>query len=156
MSIAYPEGECFFKRSALKSKSFSADDQKDFESHMLVEYLWNQPAYFGQNIPQYGHPRGPVSKRFWTGDPFIGYWEQLPVMYGPRYDNIKRYYRHNLCTSEARLRARVSGTTTASAEVGFCTVNPPPLADQIQRLGSWWYQCQRKRRDASGLMSMTL
>lgn len=43
MSIAYPEGEVYFKRSALNhhSSGFDADDKASFYKHGLVETVWN-------------------------------------------------------------------------------------------------------------------
>ena len=43
MSLPYPEGEVFFKRSALKhpSSGFDADSQASFYKHALVETVWN-------------------------------------------------------------------------------------------------------------------
>ncbi|PWI64480.1 hypothetical protein PCL_09635 [Purpureocillium lilacinum] len=51
MAMPYPEGEVFFKRSALKIAkgngehpwSFNPDNAKDFASHILVEYIYNRP-----------------------------------------------------------------------------------------------------------------
>lgn len=42
MSLPYPEGEVYFRRSALNHKSgFDADDQASFYKHGLVETVWN-------------------------------------------------------------------------------------------------------------------
>lgn len=114
MAFAYPEGECFFQRSSLKNSFFSADKAEDFYGYMLVEYLWNQPSEFGTDIYTYKHTRACTSYRTFEGDPFIGYWSQLPICYGPKHDEIKRRLQHDLCSNKDRLRARVNG---ASAEV---------------------------------------
>ncbi len=50
MALAYPEGECFFKRSVLNTSQadgYHADKIEDFYSKMMVEYVWNQEAYHG-------------------------------------------------------------------------------------------------------------
>lgn len=55
MAMPYPEGEVFFKRSALKiakgsgkdSWSFNPDIAKDFASHILIEYIYNRPCGAG-------------------------------------------------------------------------------------------------------------
>lgn len=39
MALSYPEGECFFQRSALSSDDYHADNVKDFYSNMLIEFV---------------------------------------------------------------------------------------------------------------------
>ncbi|KAF9870191.1 hypothetical protein CkaCkLH20_12277 [Colletotrichum karsti] len=42
MASYYPEGECFFVRSSLKyGGNWSADNEEQFYSHVLLEYQWN-------------------------------------------------------------------------------------------------------------------
>ncbi len=50
MALAYPEGECFFKRSVLNTSQadgYHAGKIEDFYSNIVVEYVWNQEAYHG-------------------------------------------------------------------------------------------------------------
>jgi hypothetical protein len=64
MAMPYPEGEAFFERSALKSKSdgrFNAEDPAHFYSTMLVQMVWNVEAHHGSknaraNASPKGHP----------------------------------------------------------------------------------------------------
>lgn len=52
MATAYPEGECFFQRSALSNSQadgYHADDVIDFYSHFFVEFIWNLEAYHGSD-----------------------------------------------------------------------------------------------------------
>lgn len=86
MALAYPEGECFFRRAVLNggnSEGYNADDPKDFASHLMVEYVWNREADHGAkacNSPAgYGHPRSGyriVRGAWW--DTHYGCWTQLP------------------------------------------------------------------------------
>ncbi|KAF5000457.1 hypothetical protein FGRMN_1788 [Fusarium graminum] len=42
MASYYPEGECYFQRSSLTySGGFSAQRERDFYTHVLLEYQWN-------------------------------------------------------------------------------------------------------------------
>ena len=126
MAFAYPEGECFFQRSSLVNSFFSAEKAEHFYGYMLVEYLWNQPAYQG-NSNVYSSYRIKSSKASF-GDPRVGYYDQLPIMYGPAYNDIRRYWQHTLCSSVTRLQARKNG---AAAEVGHCPCisRPTPLTN---------------------------
>ena len=46
MAMPYPEGEVFFKRSALQLKGrFNPEDLKEFTSNILIEYVCNQTVY---------------------------------------------------------------------------------------------------------------
>ncbi|RYP09608.1 hypothetical protein DL765_008382 [Monosporascus sp. GIB2] len=50
MALAYPLGECYFKRTGLNTpqpKGFHASDPEQFFKRMLVEFIWNKPAYHG-------------------------------------------------------------------------------------------------------------
>ena len=143
MAILYPEGECFFKRSALSNKGFSADKPEDFYSNMLVEFIWNQPAFTGPAAWEpHGHPRSyktsvDITTRY-------AWFTQLPFSYGPTYTDIKRRFQHNLCTSPGRLQNRING---AAAEVNLSShiLRPFSPADVLQawfmvmcfRPGSW-------------------
>lgn len=117
MALAYPEGECFFRRSVLNggnSEGYKADDPKDFFSHMLVEYVWNVESDHGAkacNSPAgYGHPRSGykiVRGSWWDTD--YGCWTQLNFNYGPNPGDIKRRIQHNLCTNGNRFRDHEKG-----------------------------------------------
>lgn len=123
MALAYPEGECFFKRSALNAQQqdgYHADNCKDFYSHIMVEYIWNQEAYHGSTdaktyTGKRSHPRSEyrvVNGDWWNTD--YGVWCNVPFSYGPTPNDIKRRFEHNLCTWGNRIRDREKG---ASAEV---------------------------------------
>ena len=119
MALSYPEGECFFERSALKSDAYDANNLQDFYAYMLVEYIWNQESYHGSrlaNSPQgRWHPRSGykiVNGHLWNTD--YGCWENLPFSYGPEPNDIRRRGQHDLCTSGNRFKDRENG---ASAEV---------------------------------------
>lgn len=124
MALAYPEGECFFVRTALDSGSSSgyhASDVKEFYSHMMVEYIWNVESDHGSknaNSPTgRTHPRTgyKIVKGSWW-DTHYGAWANLPFNYGPSEGTIKRRVQHNLCTSGNRFRNHEKG---GSSEVGI-------------------------------------
>ncbi|KAK6810952.1 hypothetical protein RU639_013269 [Aspergillus parasiticus] len=71
MALPYPEGKCYFKRSALRHRyygGYDADDDNQFYKHILVEYIWNVEADHGSraaNSPNgYSHPRSKSGNRF--------------------------------------------------------------------------------------------
>lgn len=64
MALAYPEGECFFVRTALDSASsggYHASNVTGFYSHMMVEFIWNVESDHGgrkaDSSAGYIHPR---------------------------------------------------------------------------------------------------
>ncbi len=58
MALPYPEGEVFFKRSALNDAIYgwNADDEVHFYDRMLVEYVYNQPFQISSTNDRV-HPR---------------------------------------------------------------------------------------------------
>ena len=154
MALAYPEGECFFRRSVLNggnSEGYKADDPKDFFSHMMVEYVWNVESDHGAkacNAPAgYGHPRSGyqiVRGSWWDTD--YGCWTQLNFNYGPRPDDIRRRIQHNLCTNGNRFRDHEKG---GAAEVKLLLT----LLMQLTRNTRPFLcssLCQRGKSDGSG------
>ncbi|KNG88045.1 hypothetical protein ANOM_004085 [Aspergillus nomiae NRRL 13137] len=109
MALAYPEGECFFRRAALNHKDkncYQADRVDHFYGHFLVEFLWNVPAHTGDKALQpHSHPRSTYKKHDFSipwgfmsqgrEGPYIGCWTHLPF--------------HNLCTWAERLKKQVDG-----------------------------------------------
>ena len=129
MALAYPEGECFFVRTALdgppNSGAYMASDEYQFYSHMMIEYIWNVEADHGQsaaNFPDgYTHPRSDY--KFVIGSTWgtiYGNWEYLPFSYGPSEGEITKRVRHPLCTSPNHFIAHENG---ASAEVSTTWVS---------------------------------
>lgn len=55
MALPYPEGEVYFKRSALQlpqgDYKYSADEPLAFYSHVLIEQVWNAWASSESTIP---------------------------------------------------------------------------------------------------------
>ncbi|RAQ52963.1 hypothetical protein AFGD_001413 [Aspergillus flavus] len=130
MALAYPEGECFFKRSALNSnnKSFYQADRADhFYGHFLLEFIWNVPTHTGDAARKtHKHPRStyhlndlstwtPPPMMYKTNGPYIGSWSQLPFVYGSHYSKGKqRRVQHNLCTNADRLQTQMKGAAMES------------------------------------------
>lgn len=94
MALPYPEGEVYFKRSALKYPGFAIDtDDKTFYSHVLVETVWNMWHNSGITAPKFHHPRAkPISgyaewynTQFWV-------WDSQSALFGDSNDgtNITR------------------------------------------------------------------
>ncbi|KAF2759848.1 hypothetical protein EJ05DRAFT_474902 [Pseudovirgaria hyperparasitica] len=82
MASYYPEGECFFLRSTLKYNDdfapFSAEDPKDFYSHVLIEYQWN--GWVVANNDDYGHPRSDLKTGYGSQyDTQFGNWDRFWV-----------------------------------------------------------------------------
>ncbi|OGM47919.1 hypothetical protein ABOM_002695 [Aspergillus bombycis] len=125
MALAYPEGECFFKRSALNSSNknfYQADRADHFYGHFLLEFIWNVPTHTGDAARKTRtHPRSTYHLNdlsYWTpppimtktNGPYIGSWSQLPFVYGSHYSKGKqRRMQHNLCTNVDRLQAQMKG-----------------------------------------------
>ncbi|GAB1198409.1 hypothetical protein APSETT444_007728 [Aspergillus pseudonomiae] len=125
MALAYPEGECFFKRSALNSSNknfYQADRADHFYGHFLLEFIWNVPSHTGDAARKTRkHPRSTYHLNdlsYWTppplmtktNGPYIGSWSQLPFVYGSHYSKGKqRRMQHNLCTNVDRLQAQMKG-----------------------------------------------
>ncbi|PSD91293.1 hypothetical protein C7G62_19185, partial [Acinetobacter baumannii] len=123
MALAYPEGECFFRRSALNSSNkeyYQADRPDHFYGHFLLEFIWNKPSHTGSDAREKRtHPRTSYQLidetlilpmgGFRVG-PFIGAWKQLPIVYGSHYSKGQhRRVQHNLCTSSGRLQKQMDG-----------------------------------------------
>ncbi|KAI9373510.1 hypothetical protein BJX61DRAFT_552185 [Aspergillus egyptiacus] len=110
MALPYPEGECFFKRSALKSEKsgrFDAEDPAHFYSTMIIEMVWNKEAHHGSkeaNSP-HGHPHNRSGYQIFPS----------------------RRVQHELCTSGARFKARERG---GSAEAWFMFVPMPTREEE--------------------------
>ena len=119
MALAYPEGECFFLRSALDSSSYHASNVKDFYSHMMVELIWNVESDHGPEAAMleqsrkgggHRHPRSGykiVRGSWWKTD--YGAWTQLPFMYGTYWKKITRRAEHNFSTNGNRFRDHEKG-----------------------------------------------
>ena len=64
MALAYPEGECFFMRSGLRSPrrtGYNAENLNHFHNHFIIEYIWNKPADSGDR--ETNHPHGHTHPR---------------------------------------------------------------------------------------------
>ncbi|KAF7911248.1 uncharacterized protein EAF01_002755 [Botrytis porri] len=153
MAVPYPEGEVFFDRKVLAQRSkdgYRADNQKDFYSHFMIEYVWNVEAYHGsknansvaigyQSVlgiqipvlkPGVGHKHRRSGYKISKGDKWethYGNWTQLPISYGPEQGDIKRRVEHNLCTSGNRFRNYEWGD---SAEFFFMVLPMPTRAER--------------------------
>ena len=117
MALAYPEGECFFLRTALDSASADghhASNVKDFYSHMMVEFVWNlesdHSATESRGDKGHRHPRSGykiVKGSLWNTD--YGCWTTFPFCYGPQSNKLMRRVEHNLCTNGNRFRDHEKG-----------------------------------------------
>ncbi|PWY90987.1 hypothetical protein BO70DRAFT_410606 [Aspergillus heteromorphus CBS 117.55] len=130
MSIAYPEGECFFKRSALKTSTYDPDKPEHFYAHFMIEYIWNRPAFHGSDSTTsqyelYYHPRSAyrvVKGENWNTN--YGNWDRISILYGKNPHSDKyRCVEHNLCVNGNRFRDQEKG---GSLEPWFM-VMPMPL-----------------------------
>ncbi|EFR04463.1 hypothetical protein MGYG_07471 [Nannizzia gypsea CBS 118893] len=123
MALAWPQGECFFKRSALQSGAvntvarFTAEDPKLFYSTMVVEMVWNKEAHHGseackENSNPKGHPHKRSGYTIVTGGrgwkTSYGNWTHLPFSYGAYYQP-SRQIQHELCTDGERFKKREHG-----------------------------------------------
>ena len=102
MALPYPEGDVYFKRSALKlpqgEYKYDAEDEKAFYSHILVETVWNTyasgPSTQPSNSSMPPHPRSKLAKGRAGGFYMttFGVWDSTHVMFGPNSDgsNINR------------------------------------------------------------------
>ncbi|KAL4790900.1 hypothetical protein BDV19DRAFT_381980 [Aspergillus venezuelensis] len=133
MSFAYPEGECFFKRSAIRSPCYEPDKPEHFYGHLLVEYIWNRPAFNGCDSDcrrdVHFHPRSAykVVKGDWWNTHY-GNWTSIYFLYGTKPYSDKGRYRqveHNLCVSPNRFRDQEKG---GALESWFMTLPMPLLA----------------------------
>ncbi|PYI35244.1 hypothetical protein BP00DRAFT_412198 [Aspergillus indologenus CBS 114.80] len=143
MSFAYPEGECFFKRSALRSSTYDPDKPEHFYGHLLVEYIWNRAAYSGDSAyytkDVHYHPRSAyrVVKGDWW-DTKYGNWTNIHFLYGKKpYSDEERYrtVEHNLCVSGNRFRDHDKG---GALESWFMILPMPLLAK-----GEEWFLVDR-------------
>ncbi|KAH8423231.1 uncharacterized protein LDX57_000988 [Aspergillus melleus] len=129
MALAYPEGECFFRRDALnheKKDCYQADRVDHFYGHFIVEFLWNVPAHTGDKARQsHSHPRSSYKLHDFSlpwgfmspgrKGPYIGCWTHLPFVYGSHYHKgEQRRVQHNLCTWDERLQKQVNGAAMES------------------------------------------
>ncbi|KAL6712891.1 hypothetical protein ACLMJK_009603 [Lecanora helva] len=134
MALAYPEGECFFRRAVLNDRSsegFKANDPKDFASHFMVEFVWNRETDHGAkacNSPGgYGYPRSGyriVRGSWWKTD--YGCWTQLPFQYGPSKTDIKRRVQHGLCTDGNKFKQVEKG----GADEAYFMLMPMPTVEE--------------------------
>lgn len=121
MALAYPEGECFFNRSGLRAprpSGYDANNPDHFNSHMMIEYVWNKPAQ-RWSVPL-GFPertglevdRGRTNLA-WVStrvtNPGYGNYRDLPISYGPSESQIRRRLHHNLCLNTADFNRYLSG-----------------------------------------------
>ncbi|KAL2786466.1 hypothetical protein BJX66DRAFT_342150 [Aspergillus keveii] len=101
MAMPYPEGEAFFKRSVLKSRSdgrFNAEDPAHFYSTRLVEM---------------GHPHARSNYQIVYGSGLgtaYGNWSWCPFTYG-NWRFPKRRVQCELCTSGNRCPMRTATLT---------------------------------------------
>ncbi|KAL8778972.1 MAG: hypothetical protein Q9213_007157 [Squamulea squamosa] len=120
MALAYPEGKCFFIRSALDSSVYHANDVNDFYSHLMVEYVWNREADHGSKACMtaesrrgggHRHPRSgyKIVRGAWHWDTDYGNWVHLPFSYGTHWKSITRRVEHELCTNGTRFMERENG-----------------------------------------------
>ncbi|KAJ5782507.1 hypothetical protein N7457_004281 [Penicillium paradoxum] len=131
MSLAYPEGECFFKRSALKTSVYDADRPEHFYAHLMVEFIWNRPAFHGSDSPydrnRHYHPRSVykvVKGDMWNTR--YGNWTDIFFLYGKKpYNGTYRAAEHNLCVNGNRFRDQEKG---GSLESWFMLMPMPLLA----------------------------
>ena len=104
MALAYPEGECFFQRSGLRTPlpgGYNADNVEHFHRHMMIEYLWNVPEGIGNT--EINNPRGHTHLR--TAYSIVrpglrtryGNFHFLPISFGPSESSVSRRVRHELC-----------------------------------------------------------
>ncbi|RAL15586.1 uncharacterized protein BO97DRAFT_461285 [Aspergillus homomorphus CBS 101889] len=97
MSVAYPEEECFFKRSTLTTSTSNAEKPEHFCSHMMLEYIWNRPAFVGPDslgkFDLHHHPR---------------------AAYKAPYNDRYRQAMHDLCVSGNRFRDQEKGGSLES------------------------------------------
>ncbi|KAK1488980.1 hypothetical protein CTAM01_11304 [Colletotrichum tamarilloi] len=80
MASYFPEGECFFVRSSLKyGNTWSAENEEQFYSHVLIEYQWNGWIGSGSASSMPTHLRSKsqsgtaslYATRFWQWDRFF-------------------------------------------------------------------------------------
>ncbi|KAF4775367.1 hypothetical protein HER10_EVM0009719 [Colletotrichum scovillei] len=80
MASYFPEGECFFVRSSLKyGNTWSAENEEQFYSHVLIEYQWNGWIGSGSASSMPTHLRSKsqsgtaslYNTRFWQWDRFF-------------------------------------------------------------------------------------
>ncbi|KAF1814000.1 hypothetical protein P152DRAFT_372319, partial [Eremomyces bilateralis CBS 781.70] len=117
MAVPYPQGECFFKKSALQSAvegRFNAENPLHFYSNLMVEVIWNRESHHGPNeakIPT-GHPHRRSDYKIVYGDAGwqteYGVWTHLPFSYG-QYNHPTRRVQHELCTWGYRFKKREWG-----------------------------------------------
>lgn len=138
MALSYPEGECFFKRSGLRTPYYDADNTHQFYGHFLLGYIWNKPAFHGSDAkPEWSisthHYRSGykvVKGSLWETN--YGAWTNMFVMYGKnpysRYGDLDQYRvaEHNLCSSGNKFRDQEKG---ASLESFFMVLPMPKLSD---------------------------
>ncbi|KAJ5803269.1 uncharacterized protein N7503_005719 [Penicillium pulvis] len=150
MALSYPQGECFFKRSALKSAEgnrFDAEDEKQFYSTMLVEVIWNKEAYHGSKqcgkapphkrskykilmdkgvlLDENGKADISVGAHASSWQTMYGNYIHLPFNYG-HYSQPSRRAQHELCTWGHRFKLRECGD---AYESWFMFV-PVPTSDE--------------------------
>ncbi|PYI00743.1 hypothetical protein BO78DRAFT_269567, partial [Aspergillus sclerotiicarbonarius CBS 121057] len=131
MSLAYPEGECFFKRSALRTSTYDADKPEHFYAHLLVEYIRNRPAFQGAGSyysrEVHDHPRSPY--RVVKGDRWntvYGNWTSIFFLYGQQpHSDRYRQAEHTLCVNGNRFRDQEKG---GALESWFMIIPMPLLA----------------------------
>lgn len=134
MALSYPEGECFFKRSGLKTTYYDSNNTHQFYGHFLLEYIWNKPSFHGSDVKPEGYHRRSgykvVKGSLWNTN--YGAWTQMFVMYGKHpysdYADPDQYRvaEHNLCTSGNRFRDQEKG---GSLESFFMVLPMPKLSD---------------------------
>ena len=116
-SLPYPEGQVFFKTSALKQTGFTASDQEQFYGHFLVEYVWNNAFMGGDALkakePLQAHAHaGGVQTEYaqWYGTKFA-YFKSMDVNFGNKREggNIKRRVVSNNNGNYNEMRDRDSG-----------------------------------------------
>lgn len=123
MAIPYPEGDVYFRRSALKlpqdDYKYDAEDEKAFYGHILVETVWNTyasgPSTQPSNSSMKPHPRSKLAKDQAGGFYMttFGAWTTTHVMFGPNSDGSNIIETWSSPTTEITRR---SETTTMAAK----------------------------------------
>lgn len=120
MALAFPEGECFFRRDGLVSPragGYDARNERQFYSTMLVEFLWNVPSHSenaGVNYPNgHFHPRTGYTITRRDSRIRQGNFNNLPFSYGPSEWQIRRRVQHELCLDPLTLQDYYFGNSVA-------------------------------------------
>ncbi|KAL5339783.1 hypothetical protein BJX70DRAFT_397491 [Aspergillus crustosus] len=142
MAVPYPQGECFFRRSALKSyitdtknPRFNAEDESHFYSTMLIEMVWNRESHHGsaETNGTKGHPhkRSDYEVVYGGGGwkTYYGAYKHLPLTYGD-YRKPTRRVQTELCTWGWRFKNRERGAAYETIEQAWFMFVPMPTREE--------------------------